>query len=79
MRSRSPSTGPIRTRAPRSSRGALAAKPKAGRPARPKAKSAEELDRELDVFMADDGKDTPADSESKGAEHVAAPQDVEMA
>ena len=33
-------------------------------------------DRELDVFMADDGKDAPVDSESKV---VVAPQDVEMA
>ncbi|KAF9233205.1 hypothetical protein BU15DRAFT_80363 [Melanogaster broomeanus] len=64
-------TGPIRPRAPRSSRGGATPRSKAGRPtARPKAKTAEELDQELDVFM--DG------TESKVAEPVAVSQDVEM-
>ena len=71
------STGPVRARAPRSSRGGLAPRSKVGRPTRPKAKTAEELDKELDVFMADDGKDAAVDS--KIVEPVAATQDVEMA
>lgn len=70
------STGPVRTRAPRSARGGMAPRSKVTRPTHPKVKTAEELDRELDVFMADDGKDAPVDSESKV---VVAPQDVEMA
>lgn len=53
----------------------MAPRSKVARPTRPKVKTAEELDRELDVFMADDGKDAPVDSESKV---VVAPQDVEM-
>ncbi|KAG9309583.1 hypothetical protein JVU11DRAFT_10564 [Chiua virens] len=69
-------TGPVRARAPRSARGSVAPRSKVGRPIRPKAKTAEELDRELDVFMADDGKDAP---EPKVAEPVTVPQDVEMA
>ena len=54
----------------------MAPRSKVTRPTHPKVKTAEELDRELDVFMADDGKDAPVDSESKV---VVAPQDVEMA
>ncbi|KAH0826690.1 hypothetical protein J3R83DRAFT_5081 [Lanmaoa asiatica] len=77
--SKQPTTGPIRARAPRSSRGGVGPRSRGGRPTRPKAKTAEELDRELDVFMADDGKDVPVDPESKVMEPVAAPQDVEMA
>lgn len=73
------STGPIRTRASRPVRAAVPPKSKVARPSRPKAKTAEELDRELDVFMADDGKDAPVDSESKDVEPVTALQDVEMA
>jgi THO complex subunit 4 len=57
----------------------VAPRSKVGRPTRPKVKTAEELDRELDVFMADDGKEAPVDSESKVVESVAAPQDVDMA
>lgn len=60
----------------------MAPRSKVGRPTgptRPKVKTAEELDRELDVFMADDGKDAVVDSESKTVEPVAAAQDVEMA
>jgi len=72
-------TGPIRPRAPRSLRGGVAPRSKVSRPTRPKAKTAEELDRELDVFMADDGKDAAVDSESNVVEPLAAPQDVEMA
>ncbi|KAF8437999.1 hypothetical protein L210DRAFT_3545179 [Boletus edulis BED1] len=71
--------GPIRARAPRSARLVVAPRSRVNRPTRPKVKTAEELDRELDVFMADDGKDAPADPESKVVEPVAAPQDVEMA
>lgn len=73
------STGPIRTRVPRSTRAGVAPKPRVGRSTRPKAKTAEELDRELDVFMADEGKDAPVGSETKATEPVAAAQDVEMA
>lgn len=73
------STGPVRARASRPSRGTGPPRSKVGRPTRPKAKTAEELDRELDVFMADDGKDAPVDSESKVVEPAAALQDVEMA
>lgn len=68
-----------RARAPRSVRGGVAPRSKVGRPTRSKAKTAEELDRELDVFMADDGQDATMDPKSKVAEPVAAPQDVEMA
>jgi THO complex subunit 4 len=39
----------------------------------------EELDKELDVFMADDGKDATANAESKVVELVAVSEDVEMA
>ncbi|KIJ62187.1 hypothetical protein HYDPIDRAFT_176708 [Hydnomerulius pinastri MD-312] len=75
----SATTGPTRTRgAPRSSRGAPAPRSRAGRPSRPKAKTAEELDRELDVFMGDDSKDVVASAEPKAAQPAAA-QDVEMA
>ena len=73
------STGPIRSRAPRSARASATPRSKVGRPTRPKVKTAEELDRELDVFMADDKKDAPADSESKAVEPVVAAQDVDMA
>ncbi|KAF8137590.1 hypothetical protein EV363DRAFT_1254473 [Boletus edulis] len=71
--------GPIRARAPRSARPVVAPRSRVNRPTRPKVKTAEELDRELDVFMADDGKDAPADPESKVVEPVVASQDVEMA
>ncbi|KAF9233206.1 hypothetical protein BU15DRAFT_54234 [Melanogaster broomeanus] len=64
-------TGPIRPRAPRSSRSGAAPRSKAGRPpTRPKAKTAEELDQELDVFM--DG------TESKVTEPAAVSQDVDV-
>ncbi|KAI9569886.1 hypothetical protein HD554DRAFT_2019684 [Boletus coccyginus] len=79
---RTTTTGPVRMRAPRAPRSvrSVAPRSKVGRPTgRPKAKTAEELDKELDVFMADDAKDTVADSETKIVEPVAAPQDVEMA
>ncbi|KAF8556820.1 hypothetical protein OG21DRAFT_1458547, partial [Imleria badia] len=46
----STTTGPIRTRAPRSARAAVAPRSKVARPTRSKVKTAEELDRELDVF-----------------------------
>ncbi|KAG8216924.1 hypothetical protein J3R82DRAFT_7200 [Butyriboletus roseoflavus] len=65
------------TTAPRASKGGVAPRSKVGRPTRPKVKTAEELDRELDVFMADDAKDAVVNS--KVVESVAAPQDVEMA
>ncbi|KAF9225710.1 hypothetical protein BS17DRAFT_794617 [Gyrodon lividus] len=73
------SAGPSRPRALRSSRGGTAPRSKAGRPMRPKAKTANELDRELDVFMADDGKDATRNAEPKVAEPVMVSQDVDMA
>jgi THO complex subunit 4 len=48
------SAGLIRTRQPRSARVASSSKAKAPKPTRSKTPSAEQLDQELDTFMADD-------------------------
>lgn len=66
------SSGPMRRRPTRPTRGG----PRNSRPARPKPKTAEELDRELDVFMGEEVQET-ANVESK--EDLAPAQDVEMA
>jgi len=67
------SRGPIRRRPTRPLRGG----PRGGRSTRAKPKTAEELDRELDVFMGEDVEET-TNAESK-AEELAQAQDVEMA
>ncbi|KIK96200.1 hypothetical protein PAXRUDRAFT_32525 [Paxillus rubicundulus Ve08.2h10] len=69
---------PVRPRAFRPSRGVAAPRSKPGRPPRSQAKTMEELDKELDVFMADDGKDATANAEPKVVELVVS-EDVEMA
>ncbi|KIJ14727.1 hypothetical protein PAXINDRAFT_169620 [Paxillus involutus ATCC 200175] len=76
---RPPINAPVRPRLFRPSRGRAAPKSRPERPPRPKAKTMEELDKELDVFMADDGKDATANAESKVVELVAVSEDVEMA
>jgi THO complex subunit 4 len=68
------SAGAIRTRTPRSARPAPPSKTRAPKPARSKAPTAEQLDQELDVFMADD---QGAASNGVGKLEVAA-EDVEM-
>ncbi|KIM70562.1 hypothetical protein SCLCIDRAFT_1206689 [Scleroderma citrinum Foug A] len=65
--------GPIRRRPTRPIRGG----PRGSRSTRPKPKTAEELDRELDVFMGEDVEET-TNAESKAGE-LAQAQDVEMA
>ncbi|KAG2064348.1 hypothetical protein BDR04DRAFT_1137409 [Suillus decipiens] len=64
--------GMARTRQPRSARAASSSKTKASKPVRSRTPTAEQLDQELDVFMADD----------KGAaikKTATAVEDVEMA
>ncbi|KAH7913321.1 hypothetical protein BJ138DRAFT_1002621 [Hygrophoropsis aurantiaca] len=69
-------SGPARTRgAPRSK--VAAPKAKAARPARAQPKTAEELDKELDVFMGDDK--TASGKESASEVVAATVEDVEMA
>ncbi|KAI6148613.1 hypothetical protein BKA82DRAFT_4139687 [Pisolithus tinctorius] len=63
--------GPLRRRSARPPRGAPGSR--GGRTSRPRPKTAEELDRELDVFMGEDAQ------EGTDAEPVASAQDVEMA
>ncbi|KAL4067028.1 hypothetical protein V8B97DRAFT_2009679 [Scleroderma yunnanense] len=65
--------GPTRRHPTRPARGG----PRGGRSTRPKPKTAEELDRELDVFMGEDAQETTS-VESKTGDSVPA-QDVEMA
>ncbi|OAX41646.1 RNA-binding domain-containing protein [Rhizopogon vinicolor AM-OR11-026] len=68
-------SGPIRTRTPRSARAAPSLKTKAPKPTRSKAPTAEQLDRELDVFMGDD----KGDATNGGSKLDSAAEDVEMA
>jgi THO complex subunit 4 len=63
--------GLIRTRQPRSARVASSSKAKAPKPTRSKTPSAEQLDQELDTFMADD--------KSVAVKKAATVDDVEMA
>jgi THO complex subunit 4 len=65
----------VRTRTSRSTRAAPSMKTKAPKPTRSKAPTAEQLDRELDVFMGDD-KSGATNGVNKP--NVAA-EDVEMA
>ncbi|KAI6168421.1 hypothetical protein EDD17DRAFT_1466083 [Pisolithus thermaeus] len=70
-------TGPIRRHAARPLRGAPGSR--GGRVSRPRPKTAEELDRELDVFMGEDGQDG-TNADSAAVESTAGVvQDVEMA
>ncbi|KAH7887010.1 hypothetical protein F5I97DRAFT_1807930 [Phlebopus sp. FC_14] len=71
------SAGPIRTRgAPRPSRRGGPPRSRAERPVRPKVKTAEELDREIDVFM---GEDEGVNTRKDATGPAVATQDVEMA
>ncbi|KAG2154161.1 uncharacterized protein EDB93DRAFT_185207 [Suillus bovinus] len=64
--------GPTRTRQPRSARAALSSRMKAPKPTPSKAPTAEQLDQELDIFMADDKGAT-------GKRTTTTAEDVEMA
>jgi len=68
-------SGAIRTRAPRPARAAPSSKAKTPKPTRSKAPTMEQLDQELDVFMADD---KGAASNGVNKPDIAA-EDVEMA
>ncbi|KAG0706937.1 hypothetical protein DFH29DRAFT_95984 [Suillus ampliporus] len=65
--------GPSRTRQPRPTRVASSSRTKAPKPTRSKAPTAEQLDQELDVFMADDK------GAATGVRKATAAEDVEMA